>query len=273
MYFGDTFLKNALNSGFPLCSVVSTDNFLKHNLETYSKSILIFPASFDNAEVKEKLYEYGKNGGKLIAYGSSDELDKLNIKCTKIDIAKDISQFFDGIKAFGYEINFIKPNSEIPLPAMTIHKNNNAFMFNVYNRSNTVESRFKFPLGAPILNGYDTEIINGYSTYRFPRSVHSECRVFIKQENGVVRSREQIPTNRKYRRKIEISGLKNAEVCLFAEKYCIDKADIATLEYPDSTPVLCENWEVVSDSENGTYLRIKNVSGKIYLCMPFKDRM
>lgn len=52
--------------------------------------------------------------------------------------------------------------------------------FAVYNRDNTVEARFKFPLGAPILDGYSTRLCDGFSTYRFDKCAHSECRVFVK---------------------------------------------------------------------------------------------
>ena len=33
------------------------------------------------------------------------------------------------------------------------------------------------------------------------------------------------------------------------------------------------DWEVVNDPENGCYLHKKDVSGTIYFCMPFPDKM
>ena len=144
-------------------------------------------------------------------------------------------------------------------------------IFNVYNRDTTVEAHYKFPLGAPVINGYNTLLVDGYATYHFPRSVHAECRVFVKQDSGVVRVREMSSVNRKYRRRIKVSGLKNADVCLFPESYCIETAAIADFVSSDATPVLKTEGELVHDPDYGSYIRLRNVSGELYLVMPFAD--
>lgn len=71
-----------------------------------------------------------------------------------------------------------------------------------------------------MLNGFSTRIIDGFASYHFNKCVHSECRVFVKQKSGVVRAKEEPPVNMKYRRRIQVSGLENADVRLFAEDYC-----------------------------------------------------
>ena len=86
-------------------------------------------------------------------------------------------------------------------------------------------------------------------------------------------SHEHISINRKFRRQIKISGLKNAEVFVFPEDYCKKDAVIALHKEPDDTPVIQRDWEIIDDVENGVYLHKTNVSGSIWLCMPHKDRM
>ena len=175
------------------------------------------------------------------------------------------------MEAYDYSIRYCKADPESPLPTVTLHRSDNATIFNVYNRDTTIEACYKFPLGAPVINGYNTLLKDGYATYHFPRTVHGECRVFVKQDYGVVRAREMTSVNRKYRRRIKISGLQNAEVCLFPESYCIDSAVIADYASSDATPVIRNEGELVRDSEYGSYVHLKNVSGDLYLVMPFPD--
>lgn len=274
MYFGDRFLRDALNVGFPMASVVSTDNFAKHCAEgkydIYSKAILVVPAAFDNDNATAALTAYAAKGGKLIVYGSAKALAKVSFPCCKADIAGPSSQLFDAFAGYGYQIRFVKKAESSALPTMTLHRFDNAMMFNIYNRDTTVQSKLRFPMGAPVLNGYNTYIEDGFATYQFPRSVHGECRVFVKQDSGVVRARDMSPGNTKYHRKMCITGLENAEVCLFPEAHCTKTSIVAIMERSHLTPFAQEGWEVVEDPEAGTYLHKKNVSGTIYFLMPRK---
>lgn len=63
MYCGDLFLRDAVNSGFPIATVVSTDNFIQHPTELYNKSILLVPALTGNkdADKENGTYLYGHN--------------------------------------------------------------------------------------------------------------------------------------------------------------------------------------------------------------------
>ena len=266
MYFADTFLQNALNAGFPITSVVSADNFAHLSPELFRKSVLLAPAGVLGEQAKAALAAFAQNGGGVIAYGSQKFLDTLVFSAQKVDIYGDVLALFDAWRAFGYSVEFVKePDS--PLPSMTVHRHDNALFFSVYNRDTTVETRFRFPLGAPVLLGYNTKITNGTASYHFPRSVHGECRVFVDQKSGVVRAKEESPVNMKYRRRIRISGLDHAKVCLFGEEYC-KKECIVTAIHPDATPVALDNFRVVEDPEHGTYLYGEDISGTISLCMP-----
>ena len=274
MYYGDYFLKDSINSGFPLATVVSTDNFAKHSMDVYRKSILVVPAVCGNPELMERLKEYADAGRKIIVYGSQNALSNIKFNCMKVDIAGSTGQMLDALEAFDYKIAFKTVGNSSKLPTITFHRSDNAVFINAYNRDTTVETKLKFPLGAPVINGYDTFLVDGCATYHFPRSLHGECRVFVKQRNGIVRAREMPPVNRKYRRKIMITGLDNADLYLFAESYCAKEGKLVTFEgCHDRALIPVENFEVVEDAEHGTYIHIANVSGDICFVMPFADRM
>lgn len=304
MYFGDRFLQNALNRGLPLSAVVSTDNISKHSPELYKKSILLVPAAFENNAAWDMLSEISKNGGRIIAYGGKDALDRIDYICEKVDIYGDVDALMDSLDRYGYTLRFVDRDGNLiggsatssdktkkdalreserlfasgnrmgKLPSMAIHRHNNATVFSIYNRDNTLETQVKLPLGAPILNGYDVHLENGLATYRFGRYEHRECRVFVKQNTGKVSVRECPPVNGYFRRKIRISGLEDAEVCLFPENYCSESgAVVATLPNAlDDAPVEQDGWEVICD-EHGKYMHKAHVSGTVYLCMPHKNKM
>ena len=269
MYFCDTFMKNAINNGFPLSTVVATDNFVNHTHDIYSKSILVVPAAIYNKEIEGKLAEYAKAGGKIIVYGSQKALDIVRYPAKKVEIYNGTDKLFEALDDFNYSIKFMK-EEQTPLPVLTIHRNNNAMIFSVYNRDTSLETRLKFPLGAPVFNGFSTKIIDGFASYHFNKCVHTECRVFVKQNHGVVKAKEEPPVNMKYRRRIQISGLLNAKVCLFGEEYCKEDC-IVTNTNPDCTPIQLDGWTVINDAENGTYLYAENISGTISICMPNKS--
>ena len=158
--------------------------------------------------------------------------------------------------------------------AMTINRSDNAFIFSVYNTDTTKDCSMKFPLGAPILMNCETELSNGYSIYRFARSEHKECRIFIEQNNGHISAAEHVSVNDYIRRQIKLCGLSNATICFFPEKYCIGHTMVSSGNIQDwETPVYIsgdewdKNWSWEND-EKGTYLKGTNISGDIIFYMP-----
>lgn len=69
---GDLFICRAITSGFPLSSIVSCDNFLKHDFDVYNKSILVTPVPVKGTSFEKKILEYVKCGGRVLFYGSLD---------------------------------------------------------------------------------------------------------------------------------------------------------------------------------------------------------
>ena len=142
----------------------------------------------------------------------------------------------------------------------------------MYNRNTTTQTYLKFPLGAPVLDSYDVELIDGKAKYVFPKCVHNECRVFVKQEKGLVSVREVAPVSGYYRRRILINGLDNATVYFFPETYCKQNCDFAdaTKCTPDTIPFFSDLWKCEYDDKYGYYYKAENISGNYYALMPFE---
>lgn len=171
----------------------------------------------------------------------------------------------------GYDIRFRTSGSEAKTPVLTIHRYDNAFMFSTYARDTTAETLLKFPLGAPLLLGYETILENGYSCYHLPRAEHRECRAFITQESGKIICREIPPISYQVRRRIQIEGLVNARVCFYPEKYCEENIEVIQNAgepyYVGEKP--CGEWK--SDG-SVRYLEVEDVTGTILFSMPSKNQ-
>ena len=135
-----------------------------------------------------------------------------------------------------------------------------------------METKLRFPLGAPIFVGYDVELEDGAAVYHFPKAEHAECRVYVEQEGGVVSVKERAPVSAKFRRRIEVNGLKNATVRFYGERYCKEEVSVKINVIGD----YCENngelnVELIQSEEYGTYYEVKDVTGDLVFSMPFKD--
>ena len=168
----------------------------------------------------------------------------------------------------GTEVSFGKDEAGQRSPVIMCSRSDNAFIFSTYSPDTTVDVRFRFPLGAPILMGYETKLEGGRSTYRFPRAEHRECRVFVEQSEGRISCRECAPVDHIMRRRIELKGLKNATVRFFAEDKYKDGIDVRlNSEYPH---IISEKLtaEYVPYAKGG-YYELKGVTGSLLFSMHF----
>ena len=265
MYFGDKYISEAINNGLPLNCVVSTDNFLKTPLELYKKSILISPIP-QTKEIADRLLEFEKAGGNVIFYGSVKAAERLESKASFIDFTASPCAIREKLSDFGYSIKFERKSDGVKPNALTISRVENSLRFSVYSPNLTTDTLLKFPLGAPILTGTDTEIRDGYAVYRFSISEHKECRVFVKQESGVITLKEHAPVSYNYHRKIKLGGLNNATVYIFPE--CngnVALGDAKSLEDRISGIIPLKK---VEDDKNGVYFMIENLSGTYTILFP-----
>jgi len=262
MNLGDNFICDAINDGFPLCCVTSTDSFLKHGAGIYKKSAIVTPVPCSDA-VSDKLVAFADEGICVMMYGTKERLNsvKSSENIIKLEIENGATQLRKEWAKLGYGIDFVKKDSNQKPPTMAVSRYDNALFFSVYNANTTTDTKFRFPLGAPILCGAEAEINDGSSSYRFSRGEHRECRIFVNQKEGVISCREAAPVNARFRRAIKIRGLKDATVYLLSEKGCECAASVSDV---DATPVYDERFKLINDEKYSKMLKGENISGDIY---------
>lgn len=272
MYYADRFIMEAINCGLPLNCVMSTDVFEKLSPAVYKNRVILAPV-IENDAVNARLAAFLGEGGALVVYGSEKKLAACPLKgkgAISVDIGQDPSALRESLSAFGYDIRFETREGCIKLPAITLVRRNNGLIFSVFNPDTTTQTLMKFPLGAPVLLGGEAEMVNGYARYTFSRCEHRECRVFVCQERGTVSMHEEPPGSAKYKRRCCLSGLSDATVYYFPEKYC-DGYVAVTRNRLGETPELEEGWEPFFDSIMGHGFKKEGVSGKISFLMPFEE--
>ena len=186
-----------------------------------------------------------------------------------VDTSSEPDMLLKAADNLGYSIvHDFKADGAKP-PTMTVSRHNNGMYFSVYNTNTTTETKLHFPLGAPIMMCGETEIRDGYSTYRFARSEHKECRIFVEQKDGIISVREATAACFRYRRRFKVSGLNDAAVCYFSEEYSKNCAAVGPVSKTyNMTPVLDERFEAVNDSKYGTYIKGEHRTGDFFFFMP-----
>ena len=265
MYVGDHYIRQAINHGLPLNCVVSTNNFLKHDLSVYKASLLISPLP-QTKEVADKLQAFVNSGGQVLYYGTSRE--DLPEDAAFVDSQGDPCAIRELLEKSGWAIRFDQKRAGKTC-AMTLACRDNGLLLSVYNPDLTTDTLLKFPLGAPIFTGMDAELRDGFATYRFGRSEHLECRVFVRQEAGIVSAKEIAPVSILHHRKFTLEGLEDATVCIFPESRGAQALAVdSTPRNVDETPVYDSRFCRVEDPIWGIYYRAEHITGDYTVLLP-----
>ncbi|MCE5260156.1 MAG: hypothetical protein LLG44_14025, partial [Chloroflexi bacterium] len=161
----------------------------------------------------------------------------------------------------GYRFRFSKPNVATRDALVTVSRYKNAYFFSGYMPDTTATLKLRFPQGAPLLLGYETELENGFSQYRMPRGWQRECRVFIEQAEGVVSCTEQCSVEVGIRRRMWLRGLRSATVRFYLEPEAdvvvqrIWRGDEAHDYYPFTT----------DRDRTGEFVLVNDVTGDLVL--------
>ena len=139
MYFGDKYISEAINNGFPLNCVVSTDIFLKTSLDLYKKSILISPIP-QTQEVRQRLIDFEIKGGRVIYYGSKKAAQNSGITENFVDFSSCPSAIREKLAEFGYSIKFECTSDGVKPNALTISRVENSLSFSVYSPNLTTDT-------------------------------------------------------------------------------------------------------------------------------------
>jgi len=165
---------------------------------------------------------------------------------------------------FGYVFSSAKrrPGQRDPLTCVARH--DNGFFLSGYTPDTTVELRLLFPQGAPLLVGYETELVGGAARYRMPRAWHRECRVFVRQQDGEPSCVEQHSGEIGIRRRLLVRGLQDADVLFFPETHAEGKVTgLVNGAYPYIQGDFVQ-FDGIADAA-GPALRARNVSGSLLI--------
>ncbi len=164
---------------------------------------------------------------------------------------------------FNWVISYEKPFAAAKNPVITISRHDNALWYNGYVPDTTVGIRLETPLGAPLLMGCETIPENGASVYHLPRAFHKECRAFIRQtEKSVVSCHELISVDIHTARRIELTGLKDAEVTLLPTLGA--KANVLyNCKYPYMAGEQIDVEEI--ETALGPAIRLRHATGSVLL--------
>jgi hypothetical protein len=172
---------------------------------------------------------------------------------------------------FGWDIRLEKADINSLSPIISVSRHNNGTWFSMCLPDATVGVSLRTPYGAPLFLGHEAVYKNGMASYRCSRAEHRECRIFIEQgDDSIVSCREMFPggldPQEKGRRRISISGLKNATIRYFPETYAIGKC-WALMSEPNDRYTADYSHEVTFVQDGNSYVA-KNVSGIMVVYMP-----
>ncbi|MBL8992937.1 MAG: hypothetical protein JNM63_06320, partial [Spirochaetia bacterium] len=83
------------------------------------------------------------------------------------------------MRVFGCDLRLEKKLSSQRNPVLTVSRHRNAFYLAGFSPNTNVGQTLRFPDGAPLPLGLETEIVGGRSVFHFPKAWRRECRVFV----------------------------------------------------------------------------------------------
>jgi hypothetical protein len=166
------------------------------------------------------------------------------------------------LSAFGLEFGVDRRTLGQRFPLVCVARHRNGFFFSGYNPNTTVGQRFRFPQGAPLLIGFETELVGGHSIYRMPRAWHRECRVFVEQGEGELGCTEQPSVQYGVKRRLRVTGLENATVRFYPEPG--NERDAVRMYLNAGYPFKSGHIDhEEGDPALGTHLVVAGVSGRL----------
>jgi hypothetical protein len=163
---------------------------------------------------------------------------------------------------FGMHFGIKKKDPAVKSPVVTVSRSNNAFIFSGYSPNTTATHVLKFPQGAPLLLGFQTDLNNGHSTYTMPTAWSRECRVFVEQMNGELSYKELHSGQNGITKRFFVGGLKEATVRIYPESHVTQQSINVYLNarYPWKEGKI----SVARGDENFGYcFEVKNVTGDL----------
>lgn len=165
---------------------------------------------------------------------------------------------------FGLDCSIDKDDPSVKNPVLTISRSNNAFIFSGYSPGNTAKLRFKMPQGAPLLQGLETRLEKGNSTYIMPTAWNRTCRIFVQQEEGIVSCKELTSGQIGITKRFQVTGLKKATLRIYPEEH-VTAQTFHVYENLDEWPTYRTGQRSfkTGDEFPGNYFLVENATGSI----------
>lgn len=97
VFFGDWFMRAAINQGFPLNTIVSTANYFKalqSKPGLYDRTILVTPAPDAGTPLAQSLIAHVEKGGQVLLYGPLRHTDPRLLKLLNLELAESLAGDF-----------------------------------------------------------------------------------------------------------------------------------------------------------------------------------
>lgn len=154
--FGDWFINDAIENGFPVNSVISDTNMQGLNSRIIKETIVLSIVPDANSDIENKIYEILSNGGEVMLYGPVDKASERILELIGVTITEGISGYGD-IKpiydmdnlsngSFSYKlghkniisggsINTISNGYEKVLVTSEFVKDGQSYVYSIYNNN------------------------------------------------------------------------------------------------------------------------------------------
>lgn len=196
---------------------------LKDKNDIATKSLVSMQQAAEERDVVWSRAKKEWNGGKVVYVRGTNSS---TFDGGRLLTPDDPEKYFIGqlylryaLNEFGIICGVEKEKPGIKSPVITISRSNNAFIFSGYSPNTTVTHHFRFPQGAPLLLGFETEMVNGNSTYKMPTAWSRESRIFVDQLKGTVSYHELHSGQKGIKKRFQVGGLENAAVRIYAEDH------------------------------------------------------
>lgn len=163
---------------------------------------------------------------------------------------------------FGIHFGIQKKDPAVKSPVTTVSRSNNAFVFSGYNPNTTATHVLKFPQGAPLLLGFQTDLNNGHSTYTMPTAWSRESRIFVEQADGELSYKELHSGQKGVSKRFFVGGLKDATVRIYPEGHVtLESINVyLNARYPWKEGKIAV---ARADEKFGHCFEVKNVTGDL----------
>jgi hypothetical protein len=107
IYYGDWLIRQAINNGFPLNTIISTTSFqsvIKNKPSLFNESILVSIVPPAESPLEKALISYVENGGKLLVYGPADHAGKTFLSLLNLKNSQSLQGEFSIVSSLQVDI-------------------------------------------------------------------------------------------------------------------------------------------------------------------------